>query len=207
MKNQFLSLLHTGEITFQILHREVQKDPKMFHLSQEPLSACCRYLGLGFCEAAMSLLGICHTWQLIISHFYILLFLSFWWLELSTISFRSLPSGKKRCPTFSSGLSCRGTEGPFGSWKSCFTTLWWRGRQGFASKGMPRLCRKRRLNCPPLLAMTACGNIRSSPRGGHACSQAPSSLGISWKGGAGGLLPALAARRKEHWWVEATLHC
>lgn len=69
---------------------EVQKDAKMFHLSQEPLSTCCRDLGLGCYAAGMSLWGICRTLQVIISHFYILLFLSFQWLEFPITAFCSL---------------------------------------------------------------------------------------------------------------------
>lgn len=87
----------------------------MFHLSQEPQHPCCRDLGLDCYE------GPCHIWALaiicIISHFYILLFLSFWWLELSFISSHSLPSGKRRHPIFPPSLRCRDTEGAVGSWK------------------------------------------------------------------------------------------
>ena len=50
----------------------------MFCLSQELLSKCYRDLGLGCYEATLSPLGIFHTLQFIISHFCILLFLSFW---------------------------------------------------------------------------------------------------------------------------------
>lgn len=68
-------------------------------------------------STAMSRLGICCTLQFIISYFNTLLFLSFWWLELSIILSDSLPSGTRSCSIFTSSLGCSDAEGPFGSQK------------------------------------------------------------------------------------------